>query len=272
MMLKFLIILVGVYLLVMAAAYLFQRRFTYFPTSLAPDETVLLPEDREMKEVKLPLGGDLEIHGVFHPPPEGGFTVLFLHGNAGNLTHRMPLFRAILKRRVGGLLIDYRGYGKSPGRPSEKGLYEDASASLDWLASRGIPTERVILFGKSLGTGVAVEMARNHAVAGLILESPYTSIPAVGQRHVPFLPIRLLMHDRFDSLAKSGEIRCPILAIWSRTDRIVPPDLSERLYEALPSPKTKFVLDNAGHNEIEAVGGEAYWRAWDAFLESLPKS
>jgi len=269
LLLRVLFILAAVYAVVVTAAYAMQRKLTYFPTPLAPGEAVLTRADVGFEEVRFSTGDGVELHGVFRPPPRGRLCLLFLHGNAGNLTSRLPLLRDLIGEDLGGLLFDYRGYGKSGGSPTESGLYEDGSAALAWLASVGVPPERVVLFGKSLGTGVAVEMARSHPVRGLALESPYTSLPDAGQRHFPILPVGLLMRDRFDSLSKAPGIRCPVFVVWGTADRVVAPDLSETLFDALPDPKARLVLEGAGHNDIQSSGGKKYWDAWREFLKSL---
>ncbi len=263
------ILLLFGYVLVLGGAYVFQRKLTYFPESLPPGANVLEGRDEDLQEVSIPTGDGFEIHGVYRPPPEGALTVLYLHGNAGHLARRLDHFERILALGVGGLIIDYRGFGKSPGSPTEEGLYRDASASLAWLARRDVRPGSVVLFGKSLGTGVAVETARDHPVAGVVLESPYTSIPAVGAHRFPFLPVRLLMHDRFDAASGAREIRCPVLAIWSASDRVVPADLSEDLFALLPGPKEKLVVSSAHHIDIAGAAGPIYWERWKTFLAGL---
>jgi pimeloyl-ACP methyl ester carboxylesterase len=259
-------------LLLAAAAYaLFlivlcsvQRRLVYFPEPLPENAPIALPQG--MSEVWIPARDGARVHGLFRPPPPGGPVVLFLHGNAGNAVRWLSFFEEILRPRAGGLMIDYRGFGKSPGRPAEQGLYADAQGALDWLEGKGFPPSRVVLFGKSLGTGVAVELARTRGAAGLVLESPYTSLPDVGRRRFPMVPVRLLMRDRFDSLSKAAEIRCPVLGIWGGLDATVPPDLSERLFAALPGPKESFIVPAAGHMDIQDVAPGEYRSRWSAFL------
>lgn len=262
-------ILACVYLALVLAAYFFQRRLTYFPKSLSPEDAGDIASSR-IERVRIPTGDGLDLDAVYTAPPEGGRVLLFLHGNAGNLASRLPLMSELTSLGIGGLLFDYRGYGGSPGRPSEDGLYEDASSAIRWLAGKGVPPEKLILFGKSLGTGVAVEMAVSHPVAGMVLESPYTSLPDAGQRHFPLFPVRWLMRDRFDSLAKAKDLRCPVLAFWGTEDDTVAPGLSEKLFEALPGPKRRLVVDGAGHNDIRLAGGKKYMDFWREFIESLP--
>ncbi|MHC4780218.1 MAG: alpha/beta hydrolase, partial [Planctomycetota bacterium] len=136
---RVLVLCAAAYIGLVLGAYFLQRRLTYFPESLPPDRSVLLEGDEGFEEVMIPTGDGLEIHGVFRPPREGENTLLFLHGNAGNLLDRLPLFREFVGLGMGGLLIDYRGYGRSAGKPTEDGLYEDASSALAWLGGRGVP-------------------------------------------------------------------------------------------------------------------------------------
>ena len=254
------------YLAVLAGAYLFQRKLTYFPTPIPAGESVLLATDRNTNEEWIDTADGFRLHVVYKPAADSRKTILYLHGNAHNLTDRLPLFRELAALGLGCLLIDYRGFGRSTGRPTEKGLYEDARASMAWLERKGVPASMVILFGESIGTGVAVETALHHKVAGMVLQSPYTSIPDVGGHHFRILPAGLLMHDRFDSLSKAASIRCPSLSIWADRDRIVPPRFSERLFAALPQPKRNIVLKGSEHFDIISLGRKQYLEAWTEFV------
>jgi len=170
------------------------------------------------------------------------------------------------------LLLDYRGYGKSEGTPSEPGLYRDARAAYDWLLTR-TTADRIVLFGKSLGGGPACELASTVPVGGLIVQSAFTKAPDMAPRVMPLLFFaRWLMHTKYDNLAKVAAIRCPKLFIHSRSDEIVPFDMAEKLYAAAAEPKECAWFDGgAGHNDLWIVHAKAYYERLARFLEGLPK-
>ncbi len=201
------------------------------------------------------------------PLAASGLALLFCHGNAGNLTDRYVKASILQKLGLSILLFDYRGYGKSPGRPSEASTYADAEAAWRYLVeTRGIPPDRIVLFGESLGTGVAVEMARRHQALALVLESPFTSTVDMGHLYFPRLPAGLIVKDRYDSLAKIPEIRCPVLILHSPKDDVVPYAMGRALFAAAPRPKR--FADLAGdHNDGYLDAGEGYPKAILSFLE-----
>ena len=196
----------------------------------------------------------------------GHRALLFFHGNAGNVGDRLDRAR-ILVQRLGldVFLVDYRGYGASEGSPSEDGLYRDARAIHRAARERGFAPERIVVFGESLGSAVAVDLAGSEACAGLILETPFLSIAAMAREHYPFVP-GFLVRSRFDNAAKIGSIRAPKLFLVAERDAVAPADQGRGLYELAAPPKTLFVIPGAGHNDTYATGGEAYWREWETFL------
>jgi fermentation-respiration switch protein FrsA (DUF1100 family) len=199
--------------------------------------------------------------------------ILFFHGNAGNLSHRAELMFD-LASRVGStvMVVGYRGYGRSEGRPSEDGLYADARAAWRFATvDRGVDPGRVVVFGKSLGGAVAVNLATETELAGLIVESSFTSIPDMAARHYPFVP-KFVIRTRMESLAKIGSIGCPLLVIHSQNDEVVPYELGRNLYEAAVEPKTFYEVVGAGHNETWMVGGHRYFEAIARFVAQLELS
>jgi len=198
--------------------------------------------------------------------------LLFFHGNAGNVGDRLDRAR-ILVQRLGldVFLVDYRGYGASEGSPSEDGLYRDARAIHRAARESGFAPERIVVFGESLGSAVAVDLAGSEACAGLILETPFLSIAAMAREHYPFVP-GFLVRSRYDNAAKIASIRAPKLFLVAERDEVAPPDQGRRLYELAAAPKTLYVIPGAGHNDTYATGGETYWREWERFLASLPRS
>jgi fermentation-respiration switch protein FrsA (DUF1100 family) len=180
------------------------------------------------------------------PGPTGGRTIVDFHNNRETAESRVELARELRALGFGVVLVEYRGYGSSPGEPTEDGLYADAEAALDMLAARGVPPERVVLLGTSLGTGVAAEMARRGRGARLVLVSPYTSIPDLVTNTAPFVPASALVADHFDTLGKSGAIRIPTLIIHGDSDEIVPFAMGEQLSREIPGARLLRVM--GGHH------------------------
>lgn len=256
----------AVVVLVMAV---FEEKLIFFPTSYPDGEwqvgEVVRGSGCTLEDCFYAAEDGTRLHSWWCRPPEPtatGPVILFFHGNAGNLSHRAD-FVLELAARVGAEVVaaGYRGYGRSDGKPSESGLYADARAAWEFItAERGVDPRRVVIFGKSLGGAVAVNLATETAPAGLIVESSFTSIPDMAARHYPFVP-RFLIRTRMESLAKVANIRCPLLVVHSKADRVVPFDLGRRLFEAAPQPKTFYEVVGAGHNETWLVGGPAYFDA-----------
>jgi len=247
-----------------------QRRLIYFPTSdvSAPGAIGLT----DVEQVTFQTIDGLRLSGWFFAAsgPSSRATVLVFNGNAGNRAHRGPLAAALQRHGFQVLLVDYRGYGGNPGTPSEKGLGLDARSARAYLAHRpDVDLSRVVYFGESLGTAVAVDLAVEHPPAALVLRSPFTSLRDLGQRHYPFLPVRLLLRDRFAAIDHIRRIRVPLLVIVGGHDRIVPIDNSRRLYEAAETAKTLLVLPDADHNDDELLAGDKMIQAIARFLQPL---
>ena len=246
----------------------FEKSLIYFPTrvhDLAPADLGLDHED-----VTLTTADGVRIHAFLLPAPSSRLTVLLAHGNAGNVSHRLDRAR-LLQERLGAdvFLFDYRGYGRSEGRPDEEGTYRDARAAHHYLTQvRGVPGDRLVLFGESLGSAVVLDLALQQPCRALILESPFTSIPDMAAVAFPFLPLRTLVRTRYDNLAKVGGLRVPLLVLHGERDEVVPFAQGRRLYEAAPEPKRFFAIPGAGHNDTYIVGGAAYWRAVADFVEA----
>ena len=174
-----------------------------------------------------------QVHAIELAPPPGARVVVHFHNNSETMSGPLAMARAIHARGLGVLLVEYRGYGVSGGTPDEEGLYRDATAALDWLASRGVGPDRVVLSGTSLGSGVAAEMARRGRGAALVLISPYTSIPDLVVDRAPLVPASLLVPDHFETLAKASAIRVPTLVIHGDADDVVPFWMGERVASAI---------------------------------------
>ena len=220
-------------------------------------------------EIRLVSEDGVHLHAYHLRAPGSTRALLFLHGNAGNAAHRLPNADALRRLGVDVLLIDYRGYGFSEGNPSEAGLNADARAGLDYLTgSLGFDTQRVVLFGRSLGGAVAVDVAQDRELGGLILESTFSSLADVASRH--FTPVaRYFTRGGYASAEKISRVRAPLLFFHGDNDRIVPYELGKRLFAAAPEPKAFETLAGAGHNDTLQVGGVIYLERIGAFLEMV---
>jgi uncharacterized protein len=194
------------------------------------------------------------------------FTTLFLHGNAGNITHREDIARLITGAGSSVLLVDYRGYGRSDGSPSENGLYRDADAAYDWLIAR-IPANRIVIHGESLGTAVAVDLASRRECAGLVLASPFTSARAVASRSLPLAGGVLV--TGFDSKAKIIGVKAPLFVLHGDRDEVIDYALGRELFDAGREPKSFWEARGAGHNDLVAVAGQGYVQHLRAFYSHL---
>ena len=218
----------------------------------------------------------LNLHGWFIPgkkssPDEDLHTLLWFHGNAGNINHRLGNIKMLHERvPVNVFIIDYRQYGRSEGKISEKGTYIDAGAALAHLHSRKeINQEKIIFFGRSLGSAVAVELALKEKCRALILETPFTSILEMGKKLYPFLPVSLLLKTKYDSLSKIRNIKVPILIMHGDKDDLVPFEHGKRLYDMANEPKEFYTIPGAGHNDTHIVGGDEYFDVIRNFVKKL---
>ena len=248
---------------VLTGVFFMQRWLIYHPqrAAVATPPTALFPG---LRDVRLDAEDGVTLHAWYWPSEGNRPIVLFLHGNGGDRGHRRDVLRALHARGYGVFALDYRGYGGSGGAPSEDGLYLDAEASVKWLLGRG--HDRLVYFGESLGTGVAVELAKRRPPAALILEAPFDSLTEVARHHFPWLPVRWLLRDRFESAAKIAAFDAPLLIIHGDDDRVVPQARGRALFEAATEPKTWVAVPNAGHNDLRSRLGDAYYDRIDAFL------
>jgi fermentation-respiration switch protein FrsA (DUF1100 family) len=209
------------------------------------------------------------LHGWFLPHPNPRAVILFAHGNAGNLSHRREMLEELRDRQqVSVMIFDYRGYGRSEGKPREAGLLQDARAARQWLSQRtGVPERDIVLMGRSLGGGVAVDLAANDGAAGLILVSTFNSLVDVAEHHVPWLPAEKLMVNRLDSLSKIDGYHGPLLQTHGDRDRVVPYEYALELFGKANSPKQFVMVAGGGHNHPLS---DEFHSALDEFFDSLP--
>lgn len=253
-----------------------ERRAVFFPARdlyRTPASEGLEYEDAYFRS------GEYTLHGWWLPGV-GEKVVLWMHGNAGNIADRLEQ-AAVMNRSLGvsSLLFDYRGYGKSEGNPSEEGLYRDADAAFRWLTDvKRIDPGAIVLYGHSLGTAVAVDLAlRLRGASGpLVLESPFTSAAGLAREIYFGLPVGLVMSVRLDNMGRVGEVTVPVLVIHGERDSVIPFGMGKKVYEAAPEPKAFLPVAGGDHSDCYVVGGEGYWSAWKRLLDQAeiqnPKS
>jgi len=263
------VIAVAAYALVVVGMYVGQRVLMYPTRGMAGDPAAAGLFDAQ--EIQVETKDGLRLLSWYQPPTSGQPVIVYFHGNAGTVAGRAYKAAIFAKKGWGFLLVEYRGYGGNPGKPSETGLYEDARSNLAWLRGQGVRPEDMVIYGESLGTGVATHAARELARAGtpargLILEAPFTSMVDVAAVIYPWLPVRRLIHDQYDSIGKIKEIAAPLLVVHGTADRTVPFDHGQRLFEAAQQPKTGAWLTGAGHVNVFDFGAAD---AIEEFVSSL---
>ena len=268
-MLKLLLAIAGAYLLFVAILYMTQARMLYLP-HIPSRELSATPEavGLDYEDVTLETSDGVSVHGWF-VPGESRHVLLYFHGNAGNISHRVYSIREFHDLGLSVFIIDYRGYGQSNGRPTEQGLYRDGQAAWQYLTDeRGIAPEDIIPFGRSLGGSVASWLAAREQPAGLIIESSFTSVPDIGQDAYPWLPVRWLSRFKHATRDEVAKVTCPVLVVHSRDDEIIPFHHGEAIYDAANEPK-QFLEIRGGHNDGHAMSANVYRSGILDFLETL---
>lgn len=248
--------------------YLFQERYIFYPSA----EIEMTPGNAGMpyEDVWITSTDGVRLHGWWLPAENARWNMVFCHGNAGNISHRIDSLAIFRRMDISVLIFDYRGYGNSEGTLSEEGVYRDAEAAYRYLINElGQTPDSVLIFGRSLGSAVASELATRVPCRALIIESPFTSIPDLGSRFYPYLPVRLLSRFRFDTIRKIGGIRVPTMVLHARDDEIVPFGMGQQVYEASVGHPKRFVELKGGHNDGFLVTGNAYRDAWVVLLNGL---
>jgi len=258
-------IIVGLFAICAMFLYFFQEKVVFVPSReivLTPDEVGLVWEDVYLE---VEPGVRINVWYISAPEPVTR-TILFCPGNAGNVSRRVFTAQFLTGLGVNVLLVDYRGYGRSEGSPSEKNVYADVRAAYDWLINeKKIPAEELYLFGRSLGGAIAIEVAGRVPVAGLVVESSFTSAVDVGKTMFPFIPVKLMTRYRFDNAAKIGSLTCPILITHSPEDDLIPYEMGRQLYE-LAGEKKEFIELSGPHNERFYYESDIYINGLRKFL------
>jgi fermentation-respiration switch protein FrsA (DUF1100 family) len=256
-----LILIVGALIALLPAI---ERRSIYFPTSdyqAAPEDFGLRAETLE-----IPSSDGVRLAGWWIRG-NGSTALLYFHGNGGDISHRLERTKMLVESLgLDVFLVDYRGYGKSSGSPSETGLCADGEAIYDAARARGFTPEHIVLFGESLGGAVAVETALKKPARAIILEAAFLSIPKMAKTIYPFLP-SFLVRTKFDNEAKIGSVPIPKLIVAAEKDDVVPFEQTQRLFEIAAEPKQFFVILGAAHNNTYIVGGREYLEVWRGFLK-----
>ncbi len=257
----------GLYCLLAISMYVFQDRLLYFPNQPGRGYTNL-PSDIGLKyeEIRINTSDSIELHGWYVPADTARGVVLFFHGNAGNISHRLDSIRVFNALGLNVLIIDYRGYGQSAGSPSEQGTYLDSEAAWRYLVEeRRFSPQDIILFGRSLGGAVAVHLASEKAPAALIVESTFSSVPDLAAELYPWLPVRMLSKFQYNALEKIRSVTCPVLIVHSPKDEIIPIKHGNKIFSEAREPKD-FLEISGSHNNGFLASGSTYTDGIGRFL------
>lgn len=251
-------LLLALYVLLGLLMYVLRDRFIYHPERRIPQEA---ERPDEVQDCHFTTEDGLQLHGWWRPAgdAEDAPVVLWFHGNAGDISRRVDNLQ-MMPDSLNVFLIDYRGFGRSEGHPSEEGLYEDARAAHRYLVEeRDIAPERIVVFGRSLGAAVALQLGLERPVGAVIMESPFRSVAAMAQAMFPFLPAGFMVGDMYDNVSKVKDLDVPLLVIHGTEDDLVPFGHGRAVYEAAGASAELYPIDGAGHNDTYQVGGSAYF-------------
>lgn len=250
----------------------FDQLFVYHPHPWVERDWAKI-SGLPLEEVWFRTGDGEQLFGWYVQSSPAAPVLLWCHGNAGNVIHRLENLVELYRLGLSVFIFDYRGYGRSSGKPSEEGLYQDALSAYGYLATtRGVRPERLVLFGRSIGASVAGELAGRKPAAGLILESPFPSIAAMARVHYLGLPMHWLLSGRFPLSERLARVSMPVLVIHGDRDDIVPIALGREVFEAAPAPKWFYVIEGADHNNTYQAGGRAYFLRLKRFVEEVVRA
>ena len=223
-----------------------------------------------LEDVWLTVNSKVQIFGWYVDAGANQPVLLWCHGNAGNITHRLSNILELYQRGISVMIFDYRGYGKSTGTPSEQGMYQDALTTYQYVTQeKGINPQRLVLFGRSLGSAIVAEVARQRAAAGLILEGAFPSIQSMADHHYLGLPSRWFVDSQFHLQKKLIDLSLPLLMVHGDRDSIVPIQLGKQVFEAARQPKRWYTVSGAGHNDVPSIGGRAYFQQLLTFIDHV---
>mgnify|MGYP000086801206 CR=1 FL=1 len=266
MAVNFLIALVLFFAFIAAYLKYYEKIGIYFPyktVSYSPLDISLKYEN-----IYLQTEDGVQLHGWFVPAANARGTLLYCHGNAGNIGHRLDMIKTFNQLKLNVFIFDYRGYGKSQGRPSEEGLYRDAAAAYEYLLGRGgIDAEKIVFYGESIGANVSIKLASRVQPAALIAHGGFSSALDMGRTLFPWLPVKWIITIKYDAAEKIKDVHAPKLIIHSRDDEVVPFKLGRKIFDAAAEPKEFYVM-SGGHNDAVFLAGEEYAEKIDGFLNA----
>ena len=257
-------IIIFVYILVLVFLYFYQRSLLYHPNeNNYSGDQISVP----IKKVRINTEDNIDLLGWFHEKDLQKYkTVLFFHGNAGSLENRIHKLNHFNKMDVNFLIIAWRGFSGNKGKPSEEGLYKDGRSGINWLVKKGVKEKNIVIYGESLGTGVATHVSQNKNFAGVVLETPFTSMIDAAKKFYPYIPVGLLLKDKFDNKSKIKNIKVPILIMHGEADQIVPFIMGKKMFEEANMPKYSYFTKHDNHMmEYD----ENLVKALNSFLKSL---
>ncbi len=260
----------GAYLVLALVMYFSQHRLLFLPQA----ELIATPGQLglDYEDLVLDTADGEKLHAWYVPAGDALGTVLFFHGNAGNISHRLESIARFQRLGQNVLILDYRGYGRSSGKPSERGTYLDADAAWRYLTvRRGVPAHEIAIFGRSLGAAVAIELATREPARALLVESGFTSVPDMAAHLYPWLPVRLLARIHYPSLERIARSRSPVLVLHSRDDELIPYQHGLALFEAAPEPKALYTM-RGGHNDGFVTSGESYLHSLAQFIANASRN
>ena len=242
---QIILIIFFIYFLVLVFLYFYQRNLLYHPNENNYSEDKI---SVDIENVRIKTSDNIELLGWYHEKNLKDFkTLIFFHGNAGSLENRIHKLNHFRDMNINFLIIAWRGFSGNNGNPSEQGLYEDGKSAIDWLIKKGISEKNLILYGESLGTGVAIHLAQNKNFAGVILETPFTSMIDAAKKFYPYIPVKLLLKDKFENYKKIKNINSPILIMHGEVDQLVPFSMGKKIYEIANEPKYSYFTKYDNH-------------------------
>ena len=243
--LQLVIIIFFLYLIILVFLYFYQRNLLYHPNenNYSGDKISV-----DIEKVKIQTSDSIELLGWYHEKNLKDYkTLVYFHGNAGSLENRIHKLNHFQDMNINFLIVAWRGFNGNKGKPSEKGLYMDGKSTIDWLIKKGVDEKNLILYGESLGTGVASHLAQNKNYAGVILETPFTSMIDAAKNFYPYIPVNLLLKDKFENYKKVKNINSPILIMHGEVDQIVPFSMGKKIYELANNPKYSYFTKYDNH-------------------------
>ena len=242
---QIILIIFFIYFLVLVFLYFYQRNLLYHPNENNYSEDKI---SVDIENVRIKTSDNIELLGWYHEKNLKDFkTLIFFHGNAGSLENRIHKLNHFRDMNINFLIIAWRGFSGNNGNPTEQGLYEDGKSAIDWLIKKGVSEKNLILYGESLGTGVATHLAQNKNFAGVILETPFTSMIDAAKKFYPYIPVKLLLKDKFENYKKIKNINLPILIMHGEIDQLVPFSMGKKIYEIANEPKYSYFTKYDNH-------------------------